>query len=464
MPVTRPGLPVALPRPMHAQGPALSVPPPVQEAVRQGFDARCAALQRLLCLPPLAREPLDSLAAAASPQRLAQLLLGNSGAGGMSTAPAATAQPNEAAALAAAGAAAAPFDAVGQGVALLGSRDFDARARVLALCGWDLKVMLAGAAAAAGGSEQQAEAAEGLPQQVGPESAALQCSLCAARAGLWAFFPRCKPVVLPAPRRRGLAGSRQALHGATHTSAGLAKLAASRNVAADIATTIAGGAMLPGAAGGPAAAPFGAAAQQVAAFGAPGVAAAGAAAQDSAAAAAGSEEGRSEQEGQAGQLATAAGPFGGSSRSGSVPVFGFAALQASAAPALGGAARERSAVGGASIKRKQPDFSWSAVVADIEAKAASEKRSRAASTGGGAAGTLAAPVPSAGPSSNGTAGGSGQAANGQQQRAAVAAAAARYGSAEASPLDPLALHRPFCPWVNSSQASCAGRPRRSCAA
>lgn len=426
--------------------------PSLQEAVRQGFEARFAALQRLLCLPPVAGEPLDTLAAAASPQRLAQLLLqGSLGAGGLPSASAATSQPEGGAVATGAGVAAVPADAVGQGVALLGSRSFEARARLLALCGWDLRVMRAGtaAAAAAGEGEQQDQQADGsadLPPHVGPESAALQCSLCAAKAGLWAFFPRCKPVVLPAPRRRGLTGGAGARSTVANSSAGLVNLVASRNVAADIATTIAGGAMMPGAAGGPAAKPFGAAAQQPAAFGAPGGAAAGAEAQGGAAAAAGSKQ----QEGQAEQPAAAAGAFGGSSSSSDAPVFGFAALQASAAPAPGSAACERGGAGGASIKRKQPDFSWTAVVADIEAKAASEKRSRGAGTAGGVAGA-STPLPVPGSAGQGSR--AGQAAGVQQRQAAAASAAAKYGSAEASPLDPLALHRPFCPWVNSMQAS-----------
>lgn len=412
----------------------------------RGFEARCAALHRLLCLPPLAGEPLDKLAAAAGQHRLAQLLLqGSSCADGASTAAAATPQPGGGPAAAPAGAAAMPAEAVGQGVALLGSRCFDARARVLALCGWDLHVLMAGAAAVSGTSAQpgkQAEPGEELPLHVGPESAALQCSLCAAKAGLWAFFARCKPRVLPAPRRRGPAGSGGALDVAAHTSAALAKSAASRNVAADMATTIAGGAMLPGAAGGPAAAPFGAV-QPTAASGDAGAAAAGGAART----------GIEQQAGQAGQGGVAAAPFGGSSRDSSTPVFGFAALQAAAAPALDSAARELVNGGGASIKRKQPDFSWSAVVAEIEAKAASEKRSRGAPAGGAGIGTPGVSAPTAVPSSNGPGGRAGQAGSSQQVAAAAAAAAGKYSSAEASPLDPLALHRPFCPWVNCAQAS-----------
>ncbi|KAL4443734.1 hypothetical protein ABPG75_011471 [Micractinium tetrahymenae] len=444
----------------------LQFPPLTQEAVRRDFEARCAAVQRLLCLPPLAGEPLDTLAAAASPQRLAQLLLqGSPGASGVATA-AALPQPDGAAAsagaAAAGAAAAAPAEVVGQGVALLGSRDFEARARVLALCGWDLKVMMVAAAAAAGSEQgQQAEASEDLPLHVGPESAALQCSLCAAKAGLWAFFPQCKPHVLPAPRRRGLAGSASAAGAAAASSAGLAKSAASRNVATDIATTIAGGTMLPGAGGGPAASPFGAAAQHPAAFGALAGTADGAAAQNGAATAAGSEQQQAQGQGeQQGQPPAAAGPFGGGSHGSSVPVFGFAALQASAPPAAAGGiprAQSSGGAGGASIKRKQPDFSWSAVMADIEAKAAAEKRSRAA-IASGTSGSSSARMTGASPSARATAanGRAGQPAS-NQQRAAAAAAAAKYRSVEASPLDPLALHRPFCPWVN-----CAGEKEGRC--
>ena len=241
---TLPGVPF-LPTPFWAAPPC-----PLQDAVRRDFEPRCAALQRLLCLPPLAAEPYDALAAAAGKERLAQLLLHGL--------PVQQAQQQQAQQQRDASPEAARA-AAGVGVALLGSAAFEARARLLALCGWDLKLISTAGKAAAGSSGAAAAGSpagqedHGLPAHVGPESAALECGVCSAKAGLWAFFPQCKPHVLQAARRSGGAGGTLA----SPSSAAVAKAAVSRSVAADIGTTITGGAMQTGApaAAVPAAAP-----------------------------------------------------------------------------------------------------------------------------------------------------------------------------------------------------------------
>ncbi|KAI3428218.1 hypothetical protein D9Q98_006598 [Chlorella vulgaris] len=406
----------------------LQFPPLSADAVRRDFDARCALLQRLACLPPVASEPYQALAAACTKHRLDLLLLqGPAGAA--------------ASAAAASAAATAPEDAVAsvsEATAVLGTPQFEARARLLALCGWDLKLMTTAAPSDAiatenGSAGQQQQ--QDLPALVGPESAALLCSLCNAKAGLWTFFPQCKPLVLAGPRRRRASAPAQA------TRAAVSRSAVSWNVAADIGTTIAGGMMGP-AAGSPG--PFGAGTQQQpAAFGMPG-SAPGAALAAPAAADATTVAG---EEGPAMGHA----PFGSGSQGGSVPVFGFAALQASS-PAPAAAAvvvsprRSGAEVGAA--KRKQPDFSWDAVMADIDAQAAAQKRSKGtpAAGGSGFAGGLAASVDtaSAGP-------GAAARPGSEQQVAAAAAMAGRYKGVAVSPMDPLALHRPFCPWINCTQ-------------
>jgi hypothetical protein len=407
----------------------------LQDAVRRDFDARCALLQRLACLPPVASEPYQALAAACTKHRLDLLLLqGPAGAA--------------ASAASASAAATAPEDAVAsvsEATAVLGTPQFEARARLLALCGWDLKLMTAAAPSDAiatesgsAGQQQQQQQQQDLPALVGPDSAALLCSLCNAKAGLWTFFPQCKPLVLAGPRRRRASAPAQA------TRAAVSRSAVSWNVAADIGTTIAGGMMGP-AAGSPG--PFGAGTQQQpAAFGMPG-SAPGAALAAPAAADATTVAG---EEGPAMGHA----PFGRGSQGISVPVFGFAALQASS-PAPAAAAvvvsprRSGAEVGAA--KRKQPDFSWDAVMADIDAQAAAQKRSKGtpAAGGSGFAGGLAASVDtaSAGP-------GAAARPGSEQQVAAAAAMAGRYKGVAVSPMDPLALHRPFCPWINCTQASC----------
>ena len=402
-----------------------------QDAVRRDFDARCTALQRLACLPPMAADPYAALAATCSQEQLEGLLLHGPEQQGQQQAQQ-QGQPSAKASLS-------------EGTAVLGSAAFDARARMLALCGWDLKLMTAAPpAAAADGSQQQrqqqAEEEDGLPAVVGPESAALQCSLCSAKAGLWTFFPQCKPVVLQPPaRRRGSAGL------LTPPSAAVAKAAVSRNVAADIATTIAGGTMQ--AAPGAVAAPFGSGAQQAPAFGAPPQAnggGKGSAAADGSTGAAATDVAQ--------QPAAAPAPFGGGG-SGSMPVFGFAALQSSKPEAPMGAA---AAANGSHAqvdrgqKRKQPDFSWNAIMAEINAKAAAEKREKATATAAGGAGSANAAA--AGVAAE-PAGGRGAPPSRQQRLAAAGVAAAKLAAVEPAPLDPLALHRAFCPWVNATQAS-----------
>lgn len=408
--------------------------------MRRDFDARCAALQRLACLPPAAAEPYAALAAACSQEQLDSLLLrgleqsqqGQPQQQQPETGPDARASLSE-------------------GTAVLGSTAFDARARMLALCGWDVKLLTAAPAppAAAEGSQQQqgqqqADEEAGLPPVIGPESAALQCSLCSAKAGLWTFFPHCKPVVLQPPaRRRTGAGSH------APPSAAVARTV-SRNVAADIATTIAGGSMQ--AAPGAAAVPFGSSTQQAPAFGAPPQPSSGGEGNT----AAGSGAAATEAAQQPAAPAPAPAPFGGVSSS-SMPVFGFAALQSAKpeAPAggSGAAANGSHAQVDRGQKRKQPDFSWSAVMAEIDAKAAAEKqRDKAAPAAGGSGGADAAAVGGAAAA----AGSRGAPPSRQQRLAAAGVAAAKYASVEPSRLDPLALHRTFCPWVNASQASWCG--------
>lgn len=392
--------------------------------MRHDFEARCTVLQRLACLPPLAGEPYDALTAASSKQRLDQLLLQS---------PAAVGGAASAEVAAEAGGPADAWPALACGVAALGSPQFEARARMLALCGWDLKLLTAApppaAAAAEGEQQEQQRLLAALPTTVGPESAALQCSLCAAKAGLWACFSQCKPLVLPPPARRSTAAG-----GAVASpSATVAKVAVSRNVAADIGTTIAGGAMEAPTAGGAAAAPFGE--QQPAAFG------------SEAAQAAQNAAGHAASAGEAQQSPAAAAHFGSNSSGAGVPVFGFAALQA---PRMAAEAGDSAAAGGAHAelagsKRKQPDFSWSAVMADIDEKAAAEKRSKAAAAGG--AGQV-----DAGAAALAAMGRGGQPASRQQRQAAAAAIAAKYNAMAVVPLDPLALHRPFCPWVSAGLA------------
>jgi hypothetical protein len=106
------------------------------------------------------------------------------------------------------------------------------------------------------------------------------------------------------------------------------------------------------------------------------------------------------------------------------------------------------------MKRKHADFSWQAVMADIDAKDAAEKRSKAAAAANGSANGKAAAAAAATAAAAAASQPAVALPGGQQQQAAAAAMAGKYIGMQVTPLDPLALHRPFCPWVNNTQASC----------
>jgi hypothetical protein len=347
------------------------------------FADRAAGLARAACLPPLAPSALEAAAGAGQAGALEALLRRGPGRG----------------------AAGAPADgpellgdlapALGRGVATCESAAYAARLRLLALCGWGLRVMAAGAGPAGeGGGEEAAEGDAAPPALVGPESASLACALCGARAGLWGFFAGCAPraaAAAPAPRRRfGAPAGTPAVAGA-----------ATRNVASDLTTTIAGGAV--GAPGGAATAgPFGSPAPAARPLGgAPGSAPPPATAQASPAA--------------------SPAPFGSASRAAaaSPPVFGFEALRAAEPGAVG----------------RRFSFGGDAAAAPAEARKRAADGAADAGDGDGGADKrprLNAPSPAAPP-----------------RRAPLPAAAqlAKLRALDAHALDPLALHRPFCPWA-----------------
>jgi hypothetical protein len=297
------------------------------------FNDRAAALRRLLCLPPIAGDAVAALAEGPGQrERLARLLRHGPQQRDSDDEPA-QAPASEPAGAAAAAAAAGLLASLSEGTAACDADAFAMRLRLLALCGWDLRVMstAAGGAAEAGASPDAARRAQ-LPTHVGPESAALACTLCGARAGLWGSFPACEARVHVAPR-----ASRQAA--AWGGSGGMqspgAAHAMSRHVAADMSTTIAGGSMPEGggAAAGPASPP---------------------------------------------SAAAAAAPFGSARREasgngGGMPVFGFAALRAGEPSGGTGAA-------GAGGKRHRDAFLESIAGAG----AAADKRRRPSSPPGAA--------------------------------------------------------------------------------
>ena len=72
-----------------------------------------------------------------------------------------------------------------------GSPGFEARARVLAVCGWSLHVMPPiGSAQLSRWDGRKAGGAD-------PHSAVLCCATCGVRAGVWSFLPQVRDVDTP---------------------------------------------------------------------------------------------------------------------------------------------------------------------------------------------------------------------------------------------------------------------------
>lgn len=154
-----------------------------------------------MCLPPLAAEAYDSIAATRRAVLDALLLRGPGRARQH-----ATGQPPPPQQQADADSEARAQ--LGPGVVTWNTDSYEARLRLLALCGWDLRLVSAAAQQPGGaqtsgtgtgsspvGASGAAAAAAAGGSHVGPECSALVCSLCGAKAGLWTFFPSCRPRV-----------------------------------------------------------------------------------------------------------------------------------------------------------------------------------------------------------------------------------------------------------------------------
>eukprot|EP00887_Chlorella_sp_A99_P002011 scaffold18.g2011.t1 len=380
----------------------LQFPPLTQDMVRRDFEGRVANLRQVLCLPPLVAADHSTLPAREKLQL--ELLL----ARGLQQRQQHDCSPGEQEQSGGLDQETGPWQT--EGTATSESRAFLARARLLALCGWDIRAMSTGNASASSIGGATAEQPQAF---VGPESAALQCSLCGVRAGLWGFFPQCKPQIIVAPKPPATVPSGRAADDGRGAAASLGS-----TVLVDYSTTIAGGSLKAAARPHGVAEPCGAAAPPPV-FGAPGVAAAaaGEAAPNNTAAADGSSDGQ--------------GRSGGARSASSVPAFGFAALE-STAPSQ--SAPTAAAGGGSSLKRKQQDFSWAAVQADIEAAAGTGKRVRSRVEEL----TTSTAVPASKSAASTT----------QSVAAPTPASLAKYRSLSSMPLDPLALHRSYCPWVH----------------
>lgn len=404
----------------------LHFPPLPPEAARADFDARLESLRHVLALPPLAPSAVDTLASAGRP-RLERLLEQGP-----------EQQQQHATGNAADGTAMQQL--VEGGVATSDTQAFAVRTRLLALCGWDLRPMTTGAAlaaAAGSGASPMPAAAKAERLHVGPESAALHCALCGVRAGLWASFPQCQPKVLITPRGASsiVAANAAAGPAAGGVAAGGRESSLGGAVVVDFSTTIAGGSLKSAArAGNLATAPFGAASAAPAFDTQPSTAANYPATSPA-----------SGQQQQQQQDADHQQPFGLADTN--LPVFGLAALRSSAAAES--PAKKVAAAPTGPLKRKQKDYSWEAVSAEIDAATAAERK-RARGGGGsegeggaaaaaGPADQLQAPAPAPEPSALPT-----------------VAQLAKYQGLKATSLDPLALHRPYCPWVHCPKPVAGG--------
>ncbi|GAB4813057.1 hypothetical protein N2152v2_000103 [Parachlorella kessleri] len=458
----------------------LQFPPLTQEAVREDFRKRSASLQRLVCLPPLAQEAYDQIAARHG-QALDQLLLegpgqlpaGRQGHGERQQQQQGRQHPTSSSGGSRSSRSSSDVVAkLSQQVATWNAESYEPRLRLLALCGWDLKVVsvsggdsnrdtaqalahigalednlatpsvAAGGAACVTGSSPGAgrSGIDGGGSHVGPECSALACALCGAKAGLWTFFPQCRPQVQAAPPRKGGPSSGPA--GAAPGMGGLVG-----------GTTIAGGLLssptapaptsAPAPASSAAGGPFGASSGALPLFGRPSaqpLAAGSAPRRPARNIAGGSTVEGSARPGAAERDAAAAvnaqlrdgtadqpmpgGPFGAAAAGQTPPVFGLAA-HAPGAPAA------------EPTKRKQPEGDTEEAGAGGEA-GTGEKRSRGEGPGG---------VPSPG-------------ATAPLQYCSTEAVQ-RYRDMEALPLNPLALHRRFCPWVNKGPRQAAGHSGHS---
>ncbi|KAG7672791.1 hypothetical protein Ndes2526B_g08673 [Nannochloris sp. 'desiccata'] len=407
-----------------------------KSAVGLDFAERTTTLQRVLCLPPIDPAAVETLCAGPLGSIVAQVIENGPLVGGAGTALENQKNKNDNSSI---------NDALltSNGVATCEQEAYTRRLRAIALCGWGLEIL----SSSSQGEEQSAAAAQQC--RVGPESSMLSCALCGARAGLWTNFPQCTPQNIAATALSPTSGRQSKLqaHAVSKTAVGkvgqsgrtpakpiptLAGTAAAksplqspgtigsggslhRHVAVNVATTIAGGSIDEswGNGGGV----FG---RSPPLFGAPvfGGVSPPPLSSSAAIAAAAAAEGES------------------------VPAFGFAALRA----AEPGATNSSQVLVHQGAKRRRDDAAWvEATLAGEDAGYGSNKRQHnTTAKAPHATEATIRPPPSAPP----------------PPPPAVLVAPVppqsilqEYRSMQTLPLDPIALHRPFCPWVHAAGGS-----------
>ncbi len=214
------------------------------------FESRVSALKRLLCIPPISQGAVDTVVGGGRREALGRLLAASAhrralGPGVLLDGSRARAHQKGQGGMQARGqregqewdrligqvSSAAHFD----------REDTVARATFLALCGWSLR-LLRGPSAEGGASHALS---------VKPDEAALQCTMCGTRLGLWSFF---------GDGRLPVSASREHAGGARTTFPTLSSgssMAVNNQVAVSLHTTIAGGPLHAVSSGGAADGPFG---------------------------------------------------------------------------------------------------------------------------------------------------------------------------------------------------------------
>ena len=195
------------------------------------FESRVAALKKLLCIPPISKEAVDMVAGGDRQEAVGRLLLANTSLklgssgllrGGRASTKAAQQghqgkerhAKNEWERLIAQLSSAVAFE----------REDTVARATFLALCGWSLRLL----SGSSSGTNTLADYSS-----VKPDEAALQCTMCGTRLGMWSFFGDGRmPTVM---------GTRDTVVGPSPTFSSGASIAVNNQVAVNLHTTIAGG-------------------------------------------------------------------------------------------------------------------------------------------------------------------------------------------------------------------------------
>lgn len=208
------------------------------------FESRAAALKKLICLPPIAKEAVEAVVASGDNRAgVGRVLKAGVAGGGVAASRAGagrlarrkTDETIERDRLIARLSSATNFD----------REDMLSRATFLALCGWSLRLLTSS-------SSVPSTSTSGC--SIKPAEAALQCTMCGTRVGLWSFFGDGK---LPGGERAGSAFGFPGNQLPSTSKSSSHSIVVNNQVAMNMRTTIAGGLLYSGAFGEAVSGPFG---------------------------------------------------------------------------------------------------------------------------------------------------------------------------------------------------------------